>query len=173
MADTPRTLSALLALLADNTSRNISEQDLRDVLVSILGGYAEIYCNDASTAQTVNDTPQRMTGFTTNGPDSGCTADAANDKIVIDVAGDYLVSIAVAYAGTLSKTFEIYAAVGTTPSHIGFHRKLGTAGDVGAGSACGILTLAASDEVSAYVHSSDGGTSFTPQNAQLTVKRIG
>lgn len=37
MADTIRTESALVTLFANNTSRAISEQDLRDFLVSVLG----------------------------------------------------------------------------------------------------------------------------------------
>jgi hypothetical protein len=37
MADTVRTLSALQALLPDNTSKAISAQDLRDVLISAVG----------------------------------------------------------------------------------------------------------------------------------------
>lgn len=37
MADTVRALSALQTLLADNTSRAINEQDLRDFLYSVLG----------------------------------------------------------------------------------------------------------------------------------------
>lgn len=37
MADTVRTLAALQTLLADNTTRAISEQDIRDALYSTLG----------------------------------------------------------------------------------------------------------------------------------------
>ena len=37
MTDTIRALSALQTLFADNTTRAISEQDLRDFLVSVLG----------------------------------------------------------------------------------------------------------------------------------------
>jgi len=37
MTDTPRTLAALQALLADNTSGDISPQDVRDFLVSVMG----------------------------------------------------------------------------------------------------------------------------------------
>jgi len=37
MADTPRTLAALQALLADNTAGDISPQDVRDLLVSVMG----------------------------------------------------------------------------------------------------------------------------------------
>lgn len=39
MVDTIRTLSALQSLLGDNTSGDISAQDLRDMLVSALGGF--------------------------------------------------------------------------------------------------------------------------------------
>jgi len=38
MADTIRTLSALIALLADNAAGEISPQDLRDAIVSCYGG---------------------------------------------------------------------------------------------------------------------------------------
>ncbi len=37
MADTIRTLTALQTLLADNSTRAISEQDLRDAVYSVLG----------------------------------------------------------------------------------------------------------------------------------------
>lgn len=37
MADTVRTLSALQALLADNSSRAISPQDIRDAVISAVG----------------------------------------------------------------------------------------------------------------------------------------
>ena len=43
MVDTVRTKSALLALLADNTARAISAQDLRDFLVSVMGLTKSVY----------------------------------------------------------------------------------------------------------------------------------
>lgn len=36
MADTPRTRTALLALMADNVTKNISAQDLRDFMVTVM-----------------------------------------------------------------------------------------------------------------------------------------
>ncbi len=61
MADTLRTLSALLALLADNTSGAISPQDLRDFLVSV-AGYR--YGRAVSTGQalTLDDRVVEATG---------------------------------------------------------------------------------------------------------------
>ncbi len=52
MADTQRTLSALVALLADNTAQDISAQDLRDFLVSALIGRVTTYTASAPTLST-------------------------------------------------------------------------------------------------------------------------
>lgn len=55
MVDTPRTLSALQALLADNVSNDISPQDVRDFLVSVFGAQGvfrdvSVYNNAANPA---------------------------------------------------------------------------------------------------------------------------
>lgn len=51
MADVVRTLSALQTLFADNTTRAISEQDLRDFLVSALSAvpYRAVTTTDTAT----------------------------------------------------------------------------------------------------------------------------
>lgn len=53
MADTQRTLSALVALLADNTTKSIAEQDLRDFLVSAV--LQRVRAINTSGAVTTND----------------------------------------------------------------------------------------------------------------------
>lgn len=53
MADTQRTASALTTLLADNSTGNINEQDLRDVLVSLQPDTGQIYEQSNATATTV------------------------------------------------------------------------------------------------------------------------
>jgi hypothetical protein len=62
MTDTPRTLSAILALLADNTAGDISAQDARDLVVSITSalngsGFVPYYQPDAipNTAHANDD----------------------------------------------------------------------------------------------------------------------
>lgn len=54
MADTKRTLSDLQLLFADNTTRNISAQDLRDFLVSVLGS-RNVSSYSVDTALTTNN----------------------------------------------------------------------------------------------------------------------
>ncbi len=66
MADTARDKAALLALLADNTSGDISPQDMRDVLVSILG-YAETTSVATSTHDVVDADHIIHVAYTTTG----------------------------------------------------------------------------------------------------------
>lgn len=65
MADTVRTLSALQAILADNTSGNISPQDLRDMLVSTKGGHG-YYPDNATIATPIDITSGVRAAFTSD-----------------------------------------------------------------------------------------------------------
>lgn len=57
MADTQRSLSAILALLADNTSGDISPQDVRDTVISLRNRIAGIsVAAAAAAAVTISDT---------------------------------------------------------------------------------------------------------------------
>jgi len=175
MADTSRTLAALQALLPDNTSGDVSPQDLRDFLLSVLSGYGTIYVQGASTAQgSITTTPgAKMTGFGGNGESSSdISADHTDDSLTVSVAGKYMVNCQLSFSGTASKTFHFKAHVDGAASLLGCSRKLGTGGDVGSCSFSGILDLAAAEVVTVYVYSSDGGTSMTLVDGQLTLTRV-
>lgn len=111
MADTVRTLASALALIADNLSRNISPQDLRDVVVSTYGVYGEIYIANGSTAQgSIGTTYTVITGFNsdgTNGLASTVIADKANNRIRIPLDGVYKISAHFSFSGTNSRNFTI------------------------------------------------------------------
>lgn len=53
MADTKRSLASLLALLADNTTGDISAQDMRDVVVSLGSDYGDMYMTPENSTETV------------------------------------------------------------------------------------------------------------------------
>ena len=173
MADTQRTLAALLVLLADNVTGDISPQDMRDLLVSVLGGYGSIFVHGGSTAQTgIKSTPVKLTGFYTNGISSGTTPDHTTDDITISVAGDYLVSGALSFIGSSNSTFDIDIYINSTTTNYGFERKLGTGTDVGSGPLQGLITCAANDKISVFVSSPDGGTSITPTQGALIATKV-
>ena len=49
MADTQRTLTQILALLADNATGDISAQDMRDTVVSLASDHAGLYISTSAT----------------------------------------------------------------------------------------------------------------------------
>jgi hypothetical protein len=172
MADTQRTLAALQALFADNTTGDISPQDLRDFLVSSQGGYGSIFVTGGSTAQVVSGTPVKMSGFATNGISSGTTPDNANDQITISVAGDYDIALlAGSFIGSNGSTPTLDIYINGSPSGLPtLTRTLGTPANPGSAATGGQLTLATNDIVTVFVSSTS--TSFTPQEVTLKLKRI-
>jgi hypothetical protein len=172
MADTRRTLAAILALLADNTAGDISPQDLRDFVISAMGEYASIYVSGGVTAQTVSGTPAKMTGFAANGISAGATPDHTNDQITIGTAGDYQIDFQLgSFTGTNGSTVTLNIYVnGATSSIPPIVRALSNPAAAGSGVTGGQLTLAASDVVTVYVSSTS--TSYTPASAVLKVARL-
>ncbi len=172
-ADTQRSLSALQGLLADNTTGDISPQDLRDFLVSSQGGFGSIYVNGGSTAQTgITGTPAQMTGFVTNGISSGTTPDHTSDNITVATEGDYLVNASVSFVGSSSDIFQVEIFYNSASTGYAFNRFISAGGDTGSASVSGLISAAAGKTFDLYISSSTGGTSFTPQEASLIVTRV-
>jgi hypothetical protein len=177
MADTPRSLTDLQSLLADNTTGDISPQDLRDFLVSAIGVYGSLTCFDGSTAQTsLGTTPALLTCFTTDGSANGTTPANASDSITVNVAGNYDCYFQCSFSGTNSANVQFRLRNNAVEQSYGCTRKLGTGGDVGSASfiAPGI-TLAASDVLTIYVETDDagGGDQITVVDAQFCVRMVG
>jgi hypothetical protein len=83
MADTVRTLTAIQGLLADNTNRAISPQDLRDAVISGIG-----YCYGES-----EDTGRALT---------------ADDRIIVATGGVGGITLILPQASTMPyKTFTV------------------------------------------------------------------
>lgn len=174
MADTIRTLTALLALLADNTTGDISPQVIRDMLVTVHGVYGGIYVADGSTPQTgIDTTPTKITGWTTNTANAGTTPDQANNQITVGTDGVYVIWVSVGFSGSNNTTFMGHLRVNDIESYAGFHRKLSAAGDVGSTSFISLLILSADDILSIYIESdAGGGASMTLADAQFIVFRV-
>ena len=95
MADTIRTLAALQALLADNTAGSISEQDLRDVLLSTYpdnphGTFASIV-----TQTIASTTVAYEVALEVEIAKDGLTHSTStnNSRIQIDTAGTYTIIV--------------------------------------------------------------------------------
>lgn len=67
MADTARTIAELIALFADNTTGDISEQDCRDLIITFANSFGGMYMEGNATATTiaVGNTWYKAAGTTT------------------------------------------------------------------------------------------------------------
>lgn len=172
MADTIRTTAALIALLTDNTTGDISPQDMRDLLVSVHGVYGGIVTQGGSTAQTiVSGVPEPLENFTANTPASGTTPAFATDQITIDNAGVYEIAFQISFAGITNCVFNWRLAIDAVVGNIGCDRKTSNT-DVGSASFVCQVTLAAAEVLTMSVEGDQNGN-FTMTESQFQVKRIG
>ena|SRR3989304_5617685 len=110
MADTVRTLSALQALLPDNTTKAISAQDLRDLLISAVGslyGRAVSASDDLDANDIVIAATGGTPGITLTLPAVATSqykvyavikVDAGAGAVTLDPAGAELIRGAATYA---------------------------------------------------------------------------
>lgn len=112
MADTQRTLSAILTLLADNTSQAISAQDLRDAIVSVFANYGMMYVHEGTTSQDAVTTAETIEGFQTDGANGvytgAVTPDQATSKLTFSVAGTYLVFLTAAMSSSAATEIHFH-----------------------------------------------------------------
>lgn len=173
MADTPRSLSQLLAILADNTSGDISAQDLRDMLVTCLGVYGSLSCFEESTIQNDPNTGAKLTCFDTNGSSNGMTPDHTDDSITCNVTGVYDIAAHISFSGTNSSTVKMRLRIDGVEQPYGLTRKLGNT-DVGDASflAPGI-SLTSGEKITIYVECDTSTDDITVVDAQFTARMIG
>ena len=177
MADIPKSRADLLTLFADNATGAISEQDLRDFVVSVLGEYGDMHTVTGVASLVTSATPTKLTSWTADGLSQGVTVDHTNDEITIITAGVYCVSVDACFSGTNSKTFMLAIYVNTGSGYVDagaprVKRKLGTGGDVGSSTVHDNVNLAADDKIAIFVWSTDGGTAFVLEEGTLSLKRV-
>lgn len=114
MADTVRTWPDLQARLADNTTREISPQDLRDALHTFRAhGYMTV---DAGTTATTTNasayTTLDLSDFSNAPNNIGITPDKTNDRLTLGEYGVYMVCAALAVRSSVAATtYTIRAAL--------------------------------------------------------------
>lgn len=173
MVNTVRSLTALLALFADTDTEDIAPQDVRDFIVSAIGGYGSLSVFEGSTQQDNPDTGAKLTCWTTNGEASGATPSHSDDQITIDVDGTWDIAFQASFSGTLNSTVKFRLRKNGTELNFGCTRKLGNI-DVGSASfiSCGV-PLVATDILSIYVEMDGATDDITIVDAQLRVHRVG
>jgi len=173
MADTIRTRSAILSLFADNTSRDISPQDLRDFVVSAHGVYGGIYLLDGSTAQTgISTTPAKMTGWGGNLAAAGVTPDYTDGSLTVGTDGVYKVEHNISFLGNGSNTYKGRLRIDGVEHSAGW-TDYRASGDYLSAGFVTLVSLSAGEKLTIYLESNaGGGVSLTPFDAQLVCFRI-
>lgn len=173
MADTRRSKADLLTLFADNAIGAISPQDLRDLVVTVMGGYGSLKTVDGSTAQTgIGTTPVLLTQWDTNGINVGITPDHTTDSLTVDIDGVYDINCDISFSGSANATFQIHLRVDGVEQDEGMHRKIGSGGDVGSAGFSGQVSLTAAQVLTAYIEADGAGKEVTVADGQFVVDQI-
>lgn len=176
MADTVRDRTTLVGLLADNSTQNITEQVDRDVLVSIMGVYAQLYLSAGATAQSV-DTSWATLDWSAgaNGLEDAADADYTADRISIGsgAGGVWEFHFQNTFTGTASTEFAYKLAVnGTRQDRASCKVALDASGNAASCSFSALVQVAAGDLVTVQVSANGASKSITPREMQLVAKRV-
>lgn len=176
MADTQRTLTAILALLADNTTGDISPQDVRDMLVSSIGRCAQISVPAANRAAvtiagTVNYYEATAPTWVLGSFDALFDQSSGNGRLKYlgVVAADLHIACTISLTCG-SNNQVIHARLGKNgvsdaASEVQF--KLGTVGDVASTALHLIATVSPGDYISLFVRNETGANNVTVECANL------
>lgn len=177
MADTIRSLAELNQLFANNTEGAITEQELRDLMVSLMV-HGEIG-SLAKSAITLSSGFQPLDFNAAGAVGRGLTIDTTN-KWIADVPVDMKaeITLEVSFQGSNNNTFEfaVFRNPDTAPEQIQRltdNERIFSAAMVGAVKISAALQLSAGDKLQAGVRPVSGTPSFTLLRGLLRVRRIG
>jgi hypothetical protein len=174
MADTKRSVVALKVLLADNTSGDISPQDVRDFLVTALGVTGSIVTPlGSTTGQALTaDTWTKCTLFTEE-QSLGVTASHADDRLTMPIAGTYFGTTSFSMESTAPNvTFEFALYLDGVITELGASRKVSTANDVGSASFAGLAVCTTNQYTELWVKAS-ANTNLVFKSANFTAFLVG
>jgi len=142
--------------------------------------FAEINAEDnlTETAIVTQDVPVQVTIFDTNGEANNATPDHTNDRITIDNAGKYLVTVSAtvdSVAGAASR-FEMSVQKNSGAESIIAHvnRNIsGGGGETGVVAMIGVADLAAKDTVEVWMANETNTQNYVVNDISLSVVQIG
>jgi hypothetical protein len=184
MADTQRTVAALLTLFADNTSGEISAQDLRDFVVSVnlshggmyLSSTAETSISTVSSGGLTGDNYVKAAGTTTiSGVEQRFDMPQSNRiRYTGDTTVDVFASVTVGMtAAGNNKVFGFKIAKNGTPIDASYvPRSVGTGTDVGALPLQVATTMGTNDYLELFVGNETDATNVTVESMNFYVKTL-
>ncbi len=176
MADTQRSVSAILALLPLNTDNEISPQDIRDFAVSWRMGHGQIYVPAAASAAiTISDNTSYFEAtapaWTLSSGGHWFDESGGNGRLTYTGAADVVVHIACSVSFRSASNNQMIhmrlGKTGTTDEASEIQRKVGTGADVGSTALHLVTTLSTNDYISLWIRNSTAANNVTLDVANL------
>lgn len=183
MPEQERTIANLAALLADNSTGDIDESDIRDLMASAMGGYAGLLQSVAGGSDTlvaVGATPILVDVYDVVSSQSidvnllGATASLANSQVNPGVEGFYLVSFFASFTlGSNNKKVRFVAFLNGNPTDLEFDVFVTNGSDIGAVAFSHVFPLNALDLVDFRVAITSGTADVIFSTCGLSMHRVG
>jgi len=166
MADTQQTLTALLALLADNITEAISAQDVRDIVETLRNGHGEISVSITSTSSYFPDAGT----YTLSANDHNWDMSTNGQLRYIGTAPRAMIancSFSMTSAGNNQVAELVITKNGTplTPSVV--RRKIGTGSDVGTGALHAFTSVVNGDYLDVRIRNTTSTANLTLETCNL------
>ena len=169
MADTARIKSALQALLADNTTGDISAQDVRDVVESIYPGHGAMYISSAAATTIGSASTYVKVAGTTTATNLSNFSMAADNRLTYTGTPDVHVHVAVSLSMTSGSSNQVVRfRVGKTGSTAGadavastIARKIGTGTDIGSTAVHFDGAMSTNDYLELFISNETGANNVT------------
>ncbi len=154
MPEQERTIANLAALLADNSTGDIDESDIRDLMASAMGGYAGLIqtVGVVDTLLAVGGTPVLIDVYDVVSSQSidvnlvGSQASLANSQLTVGVDGFYLLSFFASFTlGSNNKTAKFIAFLNGVATDLEFDVFVSNGSDIGGVSLSHVFALTAAD----------------------------
>lgn len=183
MTQTERTVAAVQALLADNASEDISPEDLRDAIATVIGGYASLLLTINNAPQTkvgVAQTPVVITEYDLVGSQSidanagGHQANATTGELTVGETGLYFVSFFASFSlSQNNKVVHFHPFIDGQVGLVEVERFVGTGSDIGVVAMNAVVPYAAGAVVDMRVFIDAGVADVTFQALGFSTFRVG
>ena len=178
MVQTQRSITALYAVLPDNTSGNISPEDVRDIVETLRHGHGEISTNaSAETSIAVAGTYVKAAGTTTLSPDAHNWTMPADNRLTYSGTANRVVHLALTVSFTAAgnnKNIRMRIAKnGATVARSEVQRFVATGADVGSTALHHFDNVAPTDFFELFVTNMTDTTNLTVLQFNMFIMDMG
>lgn len=172
MSDTYKSRDDLLTAFADNTTGDITPQDMRDFIVSVMGEYGFLRASAGEHYTTVGTSLAELKVFDVAGVYDHTTLDTTNGRITVGTTGTYVIEVSGYWSGSSGHAFVVGAYKNGSANDLGIKTIVRSSSDLRPCAFAGIAELTAGDYVSLFAITDAAGQTLAVKYPMLSVRRI-